>query len=275
LNWRPPIAQRYGLQTSLVLGLAIGPFSCERKSEAAMRNIILIHGAFHTRECWHLLAPVLETRGFRVSAPTLRGQPGNPRNPLLVSWNTYAEDIIQCAEQNGSPSILLGHSLAGFAISAAAERRPDLFSRLIYLAAAVPKLGRSSVRDAVAEPQKGAPRPNFGIRMTFPKDKAGETFYQLCTPDVREQAVAALVPQPLRPFLSKVKLTQTGVGSVPKHFIACAEDRVIPIGVQRQKLSNLAFDSVETLQADHSPFLSDPHSLADCIERISGTDASV
>ena len=142
-----------------------------------MRNIILVHGAFHTGECWCLLAPVLEARGFGVSTPTLRGQPGNPRNPLLVSWNTYAEDIIQCAEQKASPSVLLGHSLAGFAISVAAERRPDLLGRLIYLAAAVPKLGRSSVRDAVAEPQKGAPTPKFGIRMTFPRDKAGEIFY--------------------------------------------------------------------------------------------------
>ena len=235
-----------------------------------MRNIILVHGAFHTGECWRLLAPVLEARGFVVSTPTLRGQPGNPCNPLLVNWNTYADDIIRCAAQKGSPTILLGHSLAGFAISAAAERRPDLFGRLIYLAAAVPKLGRSFVRDAVGQPQKGAPTPKFGIKMTFPRDKAGETFYQNCTPEVREQAVAALVPQPLRPFLSAVRLTRAGVGSIPKHFIACAEDRVIPIDVQRQKLTNLAFDSVVTLPTDHSPFLSDPQALADCIAHISG-----
>lgn len=111
-------------------------------------------------------------RGFQGSHPTLRGQRGNPRQPLLVSLKSYTDDIIYAAETLPAPCILLGHSLAGFAISAAAERRPDLFSMLIYLTAAVPKLGRSTLRDATPSGPSQAPKMRLGLSVTFPQEHA-------------------------------------------------------------------------------------------------------
>jgi pimeloyl-ACP methyl ester carboxylesterase len=232
------------------------------------QNILLIHGAFHTGECWYLLAPLLERAGFNVHTPTLRGQRGNPRHPLLVSLKSYTDDIIYAAEALPAPCILLGHSLAGFAISAAAERRPDLFSMLIYLTAAVPKLGRSTLRDATPSGPSQAPKMRLGLSVTFPQEHADDFMYHLCPSEVQTRARQLLSSQPLRPMLGTVKSTLPRLGAAKKHFFECLHDRVMPINEQRKKQSNQAFDSIQTLDADHSPFFSNPHALADKIKRV-------
>ena len=233
-----------------------------------MRHIILVHGAFHTDQCWYLLAPLLKRRNFEVHAPLLRGQRGNPRHPLLVSLNGYAEDIINCAAQLNEPAILLGHSLAGFAISAAAERRPELFSSLIYVTAAVPKLGRSTLRDAMPPNPTHAPKMKLGLSTTFPAEQAADFFYNGCTPEVQVKAAGLLSPQPVRPLLGTVRSTQEKLGSIQKYYFECLHDHVMAIEGQRFMQNNLKFDGVQTLDTDHSPFLSNPEALADAIEYV-------
>jgi pimeloyl-ACP methyl ester carboxylesterase len=238
------------------------------------QNIILIHGAFHTGACWYLLKPLLERGGFTVHTPTLRGQTGNPRHPLLVSLKSYTDDIINTAARLNGPSILLGHSLAGFAISAAAERRPDLFSMLIYLTAAIPKLGRSTLRDAAPSGPSQAPKMKPGLRVTFPQAYANDFMYHRCTPEVQAIAKQLLSPQPLRPMLGTLRSTPENLGSAKKHFIECLQDRVMPIEQQRIKQKHLHFDSVQTLDTDHSPFFSAPAALTEAIKRATGLTAN-
>lgn len=233
-----------------------------------MKNIILIHGAFHTGECWYRLVPVLEQRGFRVATPTLPGHRGNPRHPLLATLKGYANEVIHSAEQFQEPVTLLGHSLAGFAISVAAERRPELFSDLIYLTATIPKPGRSTLKDATPVGPHNAPRMKVRTTAKFPAGSAADFFYNTCAPDVQAKAASLLTPQPIRPMLGVVKTTPQGLGSVRKHYIECLQDRVNSIEAQHLKQKNMTFESVQTLDTDHSPFLSDPQALADAIARI-------
>lgn len=233
-----------------------------------MTNVILVHGAFHTGECWYRLIPVLQRRGFAVQAPTLRGQRGNPRHPLRVTLRGYADDIVACAGRLDGPAILLGHSLAGFAISVAAERRPELFSSLIYVAAAIPKPGRSTLKDATPSESSKAPRMKPRLAVTFPAAQASGFFYNRCEPETQARAGALLSPQPVRPMLGTVRSTPARLGSVPKHFVECLQDRVASIEHQRQAQAHMAFDGIHTLDTDHSPFLSDPEALADIIEQV-------
>ena len=229
-------------------------------------NIILVHGAFHTGKCWFMLKPLLEQRGFTVRAPTLRGQLGNPRHPLRVSMRGYARDILACARELDGPSLLLGHSLGGFPISLAAEMQPTLFSRLIYLAAAVPKLGKSSLRDA-APPNRNPSGMKVRLAPSIPPEIARVDFYNCCPPDIQEQALSLLSWQPILPLLGKVKSTAARLGAVEKHAILCSQDRMLPIDFALAN-TNQHFRSVHTLDTDHSPFLSQPKALVEAIERI-------
>lgn len=234
----------------------------------ALRPIILVHGSFHTAECWYLLTPILQQRGFAVHSPTLPGQRGNPRHPLLVSFKTYADAIIALAESIGEPVVLLGHSLAGFPISVAAERRPELFSHLIYVAAAIPAFGRATVMGSTPNEPRPAIPMKAGLTTSFPAELAGEFFYNCCPAHVQAHAASLLSPQPLRPLLGAIKTSRARLGTVPKHFVECLHDKVTSIDGQRAKQGNLNFLSIETLDADHSPFLSAPVALADAIDRM-------
>jgi hypothetical protein len=139
---------------------------------------------------------------------------------------------------------------------------------LIYLAPAVPKLGRSTLQDAMAAEHARAPRPKLSVSATFPADKAAGHFYNCCTPEIQAKAAALLSPQPLRPLLGAIKTSPEKLGAIPKHFFECLQDRTMSIAGQREKQGNLKFDTVQTLDSDHSPFLSAPEALADAIERV-------
>jgi pimeloyl-ACP methyl ester carboxylesterase len=178
----------------------------------------------------------------------------------------YARDIVACAREMDGPSLLLGHSLAGFAISLAAEKQQTLFTRLIYLTAAVPKLGSSSLRDA-APPDKSPSDMKMRLTASIPPEVAKAEFYNCCTKDVQEQAAAMLSPQPILPLLGKVRSTAANLGTVEKHSILCSQDRMMPIDYALAN-ANQKFHSVQTLDTDHSPFLSQPPALVEAIERI-------
>jgi pimeloyl-ACP methyl ester carboxylesterase len=215
--------------------------------------------------------PALTRRGFEAHAPTLRGQRGNPRSTLFVSMKSYARDVIAAAERIKPPVILLGHSLAGFAISAAAERRPELFTMLIYLTAIVPKLGKCSLRDAVPPEhrRRDSAMPSLRPTIEFPPEVARNFFYNRCTQELQQRAIELLSPQPLRPLLGSLRTTKERLCSVKKHFIECADDNVMSLEGQRVMQKYLRFESVQTLDTDHSPFFSNPEALADAIERVS------
>jgi pimeloyl-ACP methyl ester carboxylesterase len=236
------------------------------------RPILLVHGAFHTGECWSRFAPYLVRRGFEVHTVTLGGHTGNPRHPLEVSMQTYGDDVIARAEQIGRPGILLGHSMGGMVISEAAERRPELFSSLIYLTAYAPPFGDNSVTALAPVSALMASAPERGPEGTVvvAPETANQVFYNRCTPQAQAFAAQHLSPQPGAAGRGVVHTTEARLGRLPKFYIECTDDLALPIESQRALQANMAFDGVRTLDADHSPFLSAPDALADAIVALAG-----
>lgn len=236
-------------------------------------NILLVHGGVHKGNCWDALVPYLKKLDFKVSAIDLRGHGRNSTFYYDVTLQNYAEDICLAAERLGSPCVVVGHSMGGIAISAAAEMNPSLFSHLIFLTALVPS--------------KQYPRfISLGKRFVNPGDKKSlkisllkgcitpranylqDYFYNDCPPIIKSNAENYLCNQPLRPLFGKVKLTKDGIGSIPKHYIECTQDLVMPIAGQRELQKHMEFESITSLKSGHSPFLSMPNELADCISNI-------
>ncbi len=233
--------------------------------------ILLVHGSFHTGECWEKLIPQLGLRGHSASAVTLSGHRGNPKWPWLVSMETYGSDVIAAAEALGRKCILVGHSMGGMVISEAVERRPDLFESMIYISAFVPRFGKCSLLKL--EPVSPALRQGTklsilnGTAMISP-DIARQVFCNQCDPAVRERAVALLCPQPMRASMGAVMSSETGLGSVRKHYIECLDDEALPLKSQRAMQLHMSFESVVSINSDHSPFLCKPAALAELIAQI-------
>jgi pimeloyl-ACP methyl ester carboxylesterase len=239
------------------------------------RPILLVHGAFHTGECWSRFSPKLTERGFEVHTLTLGGHAGNPRDPKSVSMETYGDDVIAKAEEIGRPCILLGHSMGGSVISGAAERRPELFESLIYLTAFVPFL--AGANDPTAAPLVAPellasfePRPDGTI--VIAPEAARKVFYNRCTPEDQDFALQGLCPQPAGAMSggSALQATESGLGRVTKYYIECLDDAALTIAGQRALHARMPFAGLRSLDTDHSPFLSTPDELAEAIVSLVG-----
>ncbi|MGW2325524.1 alpha/beta fold hydrolase [Streptomyces sp. NPDC001700] len=111
-----------------------------------MSTYLLVHGAWHSGECWERVVPLLTSAGHRALAPSLTGH--GDRAHLLspdVGLDTHADDIVRLiTDEDLTDVILVGHSYAGLVISAAANRIPDRIAHLVYLDAMVPQDGESA-----------------------------------------------------------------------------------------------------------------------------------
>jgi pimeloyl-ACP methyl ester carboxylesterase len=91
---------------------------------------------------------------------------------------------------------------------------------------------------------------------------AGAVFAQLSPPDLVDQAMARLVAEPHGPRSTPLHLTPERFGRVPRVYVECTDDRTIPISSQRRMQQQVPGARVETLWADHSPYLSRPEALS-------------
>lgn len=235
------------------------------------KNILLVHGAFHDERCWRKLILPLVDKGFRVHTLTLRGHGASGFNPYRVSMSSYAQDVCDKLQAIGEPGIVVGHSMGGVVISAAAERRPELFKAMVYLAAMVPQKKSSLIalhkqfpNDVLAK----ATRPSIRGSAAVDRSLSKAIFYGNCGAQEQDEAVALLCAQPIRPSFSPVRWTDARLGSVPKFYIECTLDQALFIEDQRAMQSHMKFEGVKTLNSDHSPFWMMPENLADVISNM-------
>lgn len=233
-----------------------------------MSDILLIHGSCHGAWAWSLLIPELQALGHSARAIDLPGS-GEDRTPLAeVTLEAYAEAI---TEALGEDTVLLGHSAAGFAITAAAERAPDRIARLIYLCAYLPSPGRSIIdlrKDAPFQPLKGAlARTADGLGYTVDPAAAPKVFYQDCQPEVQAYAVPRLGPQAIVPQAVAVNVSENS-GRLPRSYILCENDGTIPPAHQAAMTADWPRGDVHRIATGHSPFFAAPRQLAALIDTI-------
>lgn len=154
-------------------------------------------------------------------------------------------------------------------ISAAAQMRPELFSRLVYLTGFLPTDGDSVAslgrRDKHSDLQRGVRASLWRGRVTILPVPGAEVFFGDCTEAQQRWAFARLTDEPLRPSLEKPHLTPGRFGAVPKSYIRCAKDRALSIECQDDMIARQPCDRIATLESSHSPFLSMPDALAQAI----------
>lgn len=235
-----------------------------------MATFVLIHGAWHGAWCWYRVAPALERHGHRVLAPDLPGHGSDTTPASAVTFRACVDRVGQAlkeaASADGSPVILVGHSLAGVFISQAAEDWPERVDQLVYLAAFLPADGQSVLDLSAADPDSAVtasalPAPD-GSTVALRPDRVPGLFYDDCDPGDVAVALGLLVPEPLAPFGNPVRLGPERYGRVPRAYVRTARDAAITPARQDAMLAAMPCEPVLTLDTGHSPFLADPDGLA-------------
>ncbi len=235
-------------------------------------RLLLVHGACHGAWCWRDLVPALAARGVAAHAIDLPGHRADATPLAEVTLDSYARAIIAAARaMHGGPVSILGHSMAGYAIAAAAIMAPEIVEKLIFLCAYVPEDGKSLVdmrKSGPRQPLSGAFEVSEdGISFTFRESSHKPLFYQDCSDEVVAYARQHLTPQAIAPQATPLALTPA-YGALDKHYIRCTRDNVIPPEYQAQMARTFATGHVSELPASHSPFFSMPEALAERIVAI-------
>ena len=233
-----------------------------------MADFLLIHGSCHGAWCWHRVLPALEALGHRVRAIVLPSHGRDQTPAAQVKLDHYARAITGALS---APTIVVGHSMAGYAITAAAEHDPRHIAALTYLCAYVPVTGLS-----LAQMRKAGPRQPLApairlspdrISFTFDPEMADDLFYHDCDPEARALAQLCLTPQPVLPQETPLTLSPRSQ-SLPRFYIRCSEDRAIPPDYQATMAQDLPPRHRSDLAASHSPFFSMPEALAQRLHAI-------
>src|SRR6202453_2510739 len=128
----------------LAATLAVGTLqsaSAEPASKAAIKNIVLVHGAFADGSGWKAVAEILEKDGYTVSV-------AQPPETSYADDQKYTRAAI---DGMGGPVVLVGHSYGGSIISEAGNN-PNV-ATLVYIAAFALDEGESCASIETAVPQ--------------------------------------------------------------------------------------------------------------------------
>jgi pimeloyl-ACP methyl ester carboxylesterase len=238
----------------------------------SMSQFLLIHGAWHGAWCWHKVIPELEKRGHRAKAIDLPGQ-GQDQTPLgKVTLDSMVDGIVAALTELPAPVVLIGHSLAGMAISAAAEKAPDRIKTLVYLTAFLPRDGESLLAMEQRNPKVAVPKSMIvdadHTSATIMPDRVRDLFYHDCTDADVSYANTRLRPQALAALSTPVHLTEERFGRVPRVYVECTDDHALSIEMQRDMIAKSLPVDVRTLNSSHSPFLSMPDKLAEALRDL-------
>ena len=267
-------------------------------------NFLLVHGAWHAAAHWNAVAELLVAQGHRVHAIDLPGsglEAGYPRAYLRNDFAALATEASPVANigladhrdavvarvremaRHGKVT-LIGHSMGGLAITAAAEAVPELIERVVYLTAYVPSdaaptgaalgalpEGATSTSGAiiVADPTKvGAMRINPRNGDPDYVEAGRKALYGDVPTEEYERYAAFFAPDmPLQMALDDARGTAKRWGRLKRTFIRTLQDRTIPLALPDRMIADAdaatpgnRFD-VRALDSSHSPFASMPEAL--------------
>ncbi|OYX99428.1 MAG: alpha/beta hydrolase [Caulobacter sp. 35-67-4] len=220
----------------------------------AVKNVVLVHGAFADGSGWRGVYDQLTQRGYRVTIV---------QNPLTSLADDVAATRRVLARQDG-PTILVGHSYGGTVITEAGN--DPKVAGLVYVAALAPDTGESTGDQFaeipappgfVIEPQSDG----FGF-VNLAKFKAG------FAADINDADAAFMrdsqVPIAMSAFGDKV--TKAAWRAKPSWFVVATEDGAIDPKLLRKTATRIGAEAVE-VKGSHVVFLSRPQAVADMIDK--------
>ena len=237
---------------TLPLALAVLAIALTSLCDAAVKNVVLVHGAFADGSGWKPVAEILERDGYTVYVV---------QNPLT----SFDADVMatRIVLDRVGPCVLVGHSWGGMIITEAGNHAS--VRSLVYVNAFQPDLGETA-----GALQKKTPPAATSI------GPVGGGFLAIKQEAFR-QDFAADLPESVAHFMSisqvpiagssfEAKVTATAWSKKPSYAVVSTQDRMINPELERFMSHRAKSETIE-LPGSHVTFLAHPKEVAALIEK--------
>jgi pimeloyl-ACP methyl ester carboxylesterase len=246
----------FSFATALAIGAAAQPSATQ-----AVKNVVLVHGAWANGSSWSKVIPLLEARGFHVVAAQM------PLTSLQEDDAAVERTIERITQANPGPVLLVGHSYGGVVIGDVPGNDPRVVG-LVYVAAFAPDTGQSafSLLGTLTSPP---PITNYVV-----SDPTMTSTW------ISDEGVARAFAQDLSPFEQRELAAVQGITAFgdlqatptvtpawklkPSWFVIAGHDDVITAGLEQQEAQAIGAKTIE-LPTCHVAMLQEPRRIADFI----------
>ena len=223
-------------------------------------TIVLVHGAFADATGWQKVIPLLEAKGFTVTAV---------QNPL----KSIADDVAttkRAIESQKDDVVLVGHSYGGAIITGAGANNPKV-KALVYVAAFAPDAGET-IGALIAQ------YPTTALGTGLVPDSAGflfidrAKFHEIFAKDVSvgESAIMAATQKPVAGASFGEAQAVAAWKTVPSWYVVSTQDHAINPDSERFMAKRMNARITE-IEASHVSFISQPAKIVKIIEEAAAT----
>jgi pimeloyl-ACP methyl ester carboxylesterase len=245
-----------------VAGVAASSFAGAQPAvrPPAVKNVVLVHGAFADGSGWRGVYDELVSRGYRVTIV---------QNPLTSLADDVAATTRALDRQDG-PAVLVGHSWGGTVITEAGVH-PKV-SSLVYVSALAPDAGETT-----AKQYEGFPAATQFVIDTHP-DGYGfvnpEKFKIGFAADTSDADAAFLRDSqvPINMSVFATTLRAAAWRTKPSWAVIATEDKAFGEGMLHGMAKRIGARITE-VSASHALFMTQPKAIADVIEEAARNSA--
>jgi pimeloyl-ACP methyl ester carboxylesterase len=240
---------KLGVHISAIVVVALALSFPSYAESPAVKNVVLVHGAFADGSSYAKVIPLLEARGLNVVAV---------QNPLSSLADDVAAAKRAIAMQDG-PVILVGHSWGGMVISEAGN--DPKVAGLVYIAALVPDDGQSTndvLKPYPPTPGLSAISADASGYLTLTRAGIENAFVPDLPKDQRAIVYATQGPWNSKALADKV--ASPAWKTKPSWYIV-VDDRMVPKEFEVAMAAKMGATTTK-LTAGHVPMLSKPKDIA-------------
>jgi pimeloyl-ACP methyl ester carboxylesterase len=234
--------------------------------DAAMTDVVLVHGAWHGSWCWRRVLPRLHAAGHHVVAVTLTGlgERAHQLSPSITLGTHVADVVTAVRAQECRDAVLVGHSYAGMVVTGAADQLGEAVGALVYVDGVVPAPGEcwSTLNTAAVQADRRSAIAANGALPPPPAEVFGLTGADAAWVDRRQ------TPQPPGVYDDPLDFDADRWAARPRTFVHCTSPALATIAPSRERVRTQPGWEVVELATGHDPMISAPDELADVLVRV-------
>lgn len=219
----------------------------------AIKNIVLVHGAFVDGSGWNAIARILRKDGYTVSI-------------VQEPETSFADDVAatnRIIDRQDGPVVLVGHSYGGMIITEAGNN--PLVQRLVYVAAFQPDVGESLAKLGASMPPASKAVAPSKDGFLFIDPAAFHADFAADLPKAEAELMAAS-QLPVSLGAATAEIVTPAWKSKPSYAIVATQDRSINPDLERSMYKRSGATTVE-LKGSHAIYISQPKAVAEVIEQ--------